>query len=111
MSIVLVPATTAMPTPSLTALSLNQLVAELTSHPVNHHPFFVRFENEYLSRRQLQAFFRQYHYFCKYFVKALEGLLYATPLDEVEMRVELVKTLHSEMGSGSREHGGDDRDR
>ncbi len=80
---------------------LNQLMEELTAHPVNHHPFFVRFQAEYLSRRQLQAFFRQYHYFCKHFVKVLEGLLYATPIDEVEMRVELIKTLHSELGSGS----------
>lgn len=83
--------------------SLDQLMEELASHPVNHHPFFERFQAEYLSPVQLQAFFRQYHYFCKHFVKVLEGLLYATPLDEVEMRVELVKTLHSELGSGSYE--------
>ncbi len=37
-------------------------------------------------------------------MKVLEGLLYATPIDEVEMRVELIKTLHSELGSGSIEH-------
>jgi pyrroloquinoline quinone (PQQ) biosynthesis protein C len=76
---------------------------ELVSHPVNRHPFFIRFQAEYLSPPQLQAFFRQYHYFCKLFVKVLEGLLYATPIDEVEMRVELTKTLHSELGAGSYE--------
>jgi pyrroloquinoline quinone (PQQ) biosynthesis protein C len=83
--------------------SLNELMEELASHPVNHHPFFERFQAEYLSPEQLQAFFRQYHYFCKHFVKVLEGLLHATPIDEVEMRVELIKTLHSELGSGSYE--------
>ena len=90
-----------MATAGITSPSLNQLMEELTAHPVNHHPFFVRFQAEHLTRRQLQAFFRQYHYFCKHFVKVLEGLLYATPIDEVEMRVELIKTLHSELGSGS----------
>ena len=85
--------------------SLNQFMEELTAHPVNHHPFFVRFQAEYLTRRQLQSFFRQYHYFCKHFVKVLEGLLYATPIDQVEMRVEMIKTLYSELGSGSCEQG------
>jgi pyrroloquinoline quinone (PQQ) biosynthesis protein C len=92
-----------MATAGIDSPSLNQLMAELTAHPVNHHPFFVRFQAEHLTHRQLQAFFRQYHYFCKHFVKVLEGLLYATPIDEVEMRVELIKTLHSELGSGSYE--------
>ena len=90
-----------MATAGIASPSLNQLMEELTGHPVNHHPFFVKFQAEYLTPRQLQAFFRQYHYFCKHFVKVLEGLLYATPIDEVEMRVELIKTLHSELGSGS----------
>jgi pyrroloquinoline quinone (PQQ) biosynthesis protein C len=90
-------------TRAIASPSLDQLMEELTSHPVNHHPFFERFHAEYLSRAQLQAFFRQYHYFCKHFVKALEGLLHATPIDKVEMRVELIKTLHSELGSGSYE--------
>jgi pyrroloquinoline quinone (PQQ) biosynthesis protein C len=90
-----------MATAGIASPSLNQLMEELTSHPVNHHPFFVRFQAEHLTRQQLQTFFRQYHYFCKHFVKVLEGLLYATPIDEVEMRVELIKTLHSELGSGS----------
>lgn len=93
--------TTAIATTGIASPLLNQLMEELTAHPVNHHPFFVRFQAEYLTRRQLQAFFRQYHYFCKHFVKVLEGLLYVTPIDEVEMRVELIKTLHSELGSGS----------
>jgi len=98
-----VPDETTMTTTSITSPSLNQLMEELVSHPVNRHPFFLRFQAEHLSRRQLQAFFRQYHYFCKHFGKVLEGRLYATPLDEVEMRVELIKTLHSELGSGSYE--------
>jgi pyrroloquinoline quinone (PQQ) biosynthesis protein C len=77
------------------------LIEELRSHPVNSNHFFERFRDEYLRQEQLQVWFRQYHYFCKHFVKMLEGLLYATPIDEIEMRVELIKTLHSELGSGS----------
>jgi pyrroloquinoline quinone (PQQ) biosynthesis protein C len=96
-----VPEATTMATTSIASPSLSQLMEELASHPVNRHPFFLRFQAEYLNRRQLQTFFSQYHYFCKHFVKVLEGLLYATPVDEVEMRVELIKTLYSELGSGS----------
>jgi pyrroloquinoline quinone (PQQ) biosynthesis protein C len=79
-------------------------MVELTGHPVNTNRFFEKFRDEHLDHERLRAFFRQYHYFCKHFVKVLEGLLYATPIDEVEMRVELIKTLHSELGSGSFEH-------
>jgi len=84
-------------------LSLQGMMEELTSHPVNSNKFFQRFKEQRLSRDQLQRFLRQYHYFCKHFVKLLEGLLYKTPVDEIEMRVELIKTLHSELGSGSLE--------
>src|SRR3989449_7977294 len=48
-------------------------------------------------------YLRPFHYFCKHFVKVLEGLLYKTPVDAIEMRVELAKTLHSELGSGNAE--------
>jgi len=84
-------------------LSLQGMMEELTTHPVNSNEFFQRFKEQRLSREQLQRFLRQYHYFCKHFVKLLEGLLYKTPVDEIEMRVELIKTLHSELGSGSLE--------
>ncbi len=83
--------------------SVDGLMAELVHHPVNDHPFFRRFRDERLSREQLLRWFRQYHYFCKRFVKALEGLLCGTPIDELDVRVELVKTLYSELGSGSTE--------
>ena len=82
---------------------LGGLVHELKAHPVNTNAFFQAFKDQYLSRRQLQLFLRQYHYFCKHFVKVLEGLLYKTPVDALEMRVELAKTLHSELGSGNAE--------
>ncbi len=72
---------------------LDALVQELKDHPVNTNVFFQAFKDQYLSRRQLQTFLRQYHYFCKHFVKVLEGLLYKTPVDALEMRVELAKTL------------------
>ena len=82
---------------------LDELVHELKAHPVNTNAFFQAFKDQYLSRSQLQLFLRQYHYFCKHFVKVLEGLLYKTPVDALEMRVELAKTLHSELGSGNAE--------
>lgn len=80
--------------------ALTSLLAELERHPVNANVFFTAFETGWLTQAQLQAFLRQYHYFCKHFVKLLEGLLYNTPLDQVEMRIGLVKTLYSELGNG-----------
>ena len=80
--------------------ALDSLVAELERHPVNSNVFFQAFKDQYLDRGHLQAFLKQYRYFCKHFVKLLEGLLYKTPVDQVGMRIELVKTLHSELGSG-----------
>src|SRR2546422_42649 len=82
---------------------LDALVQELKDHPVNTNVFFQAFKDQHLGRRQLQTFLRQYHYFCKHFVKVLEGLLYKTPVGALEMRVELAKTLHSELGNGCAE--------
>jgi len=82
---------------------LDALVQELKDHPVNTNVFFQAFKDQYMSHRQLQTFLRQYHYFCKHFVKVLEGLLYKTPVGALEMRVELAKTLHSELGNGCAE--------
>ncbi len=79
---------------------LASLVSELEQHPVNCNVFFQAFKDQYVRREQLELFLKQYRYFCKHFVKLLEGLLYKTPVDQVEMRIELVKTLHSELGSG-----------
>jgi pyrroloquinoline quinone (PQQ) biosynthesis protein C len=81
-------------------MDLDSLVREMEQHPVNRNAFFQAFKDRRLSPAQLRAFVRQYHYFCKHFVKVLEGLLYRTPVDELDMRVELSKTLHSELGSG-----------
>ena len=79
---------------------LESLVREIQSHPVNTNAFFKRFETQRLTNAQLQNFIQQYHYFCKHFVKLLEGLLFRTPIDELDMRVELTKTLYSELGAG-----------
>ncbi len=84
--------------------SLETLVTELQAHPVNSNDFFRAFQDSYLSPRQMRVFVKQYHYFCFQFVKVLEGLLYRTPIDELEMRIELAKILYSELGSGSVEH-------
>ncbi len=80
---------------------LASLVNELERHPVNSNAFFEAFHASVLTREQLRMFVRQYHYFCKHFVKELEGLLYRTPVDQLDMRIELIKTLHSELGSGN----------
>jgi pyrroloquinoline quinone (PQQ) biosynthesis protein C len=82
---------------------VDSLVAELTRHPVNSNPFFQTFLDQRLTQSQLQVWLIQYHYFCKHFVKLLEGLLYRTPVEELEMRVQLAKTLGSELGSGRSE--------
>jgi pyrroloquinoline quinone (PQQ) biosynthesis protein C len=82
---------------------VDSLVGELTRHPVNSNRFFQTFLSQRLTKSQLQEWLGQYHYFCKQFVKVLEGLLSRTPVDELEMRVQLVKTLHSELGNGRSE--------
>lgn len=81
--------------------NVESLVEELQGHPVNTNEFFRTFQARTLSSPRLRVFVRQYHYFCFHFVKVLEGLLYHTPIHEVDMRVELAKTLYSELGSGS----------
>ncbi|MEE9181157.1 MAG: hypothetical protein V3U33_01120, partial [candidate division NC10 bacterium] len=63
--------------------ALDSLLRELQSHPVNTNTFFERFKNERLDDQRLRTFIVQYHYFCKHFVKVLEGLLFRTPLDEI----------------------------
>ena len=80
---------------------VESLVLELQAHPVNSNEFFRTFKSRKLQTQQLRSFVQQYHYFCFHFVKVLEGLLYHTPIHEVEMRTELAKTLYSELGSGS----------
>jgi pyrroloquinoline quinone (PQQ) biosynthesis protein C len=79
---------------------LNGLARELEQHPVNCNPFFEAFRDRYLSDLQLRTFLGQYQYFCKHFVKLLEMLLYRTPIEQLEMRIELLKTLYSELGAG-----------
>jgi pyrroloquinoline quinone (PQQ) biosynthesis protein C len=82
---------------------VDSLIGELTRHPVNSNPFFQTFLDQRLTQLQLQRWMIQYHYFCKHFVKMLEGLLYRTPVEELDMRVQLAKTLDSELGSGRSE--------
>ncbi len=80
---------------------VESLVEELQSHPVNSNEFFRIFKAKCLTPRQLRVFIKQYHYFCFQFVKVLEGLLYHTPIDQLDMRIGLAKTLYSELGNGS----------
>ena len=81
-------------------LTVESLLDELRAHPVNTNQFFVEFRDQFLTPDQLRRFIKQYHFFCFRFVKILEGLLYHTPLEELDMRIELTKTLYSELGSG-----------
>ena len=83
---------------------LATLISELEHHPVNTNSFFLAFRDERLSPEALRVFVEQYRYFCHHFVKVLEGLLYRTPLDQLGMRIELVKTLYSELGHGDPAH-------
>ena len=89
---------------SVHPLTIDSLLSELLAHPVNTNEFFIDFRDRFLTTSQLQFFITQYYFFCHRFVKTLEGLLYHTPLEELEMRVELTKTLYSELGSGSLNH-------
>jgi pyrroloquinoline quinone (PQQ) biosynthesis protein C len=82
---------------------VDSLIAELTHHPVNTNLFFKTFLDQRLTQAQLREWLIQYHYYCKHFVKLLEGLLYRTPLEELEMRAQLARTLDSELGSGCSE--------
>ncbi len=81
-------------------LTVDSLLQELRAHPVNTNQFFVEFRDQFLTIDQLRSFIKQYHFFCFRFVKILEGLLFYTPLEELDMRIELTKTLYSELGSG-----------
>jgi len=83
---------------------VDSLVEELQIHPVNSNEFFRTFKAKRLTPRQLRVFVRQYHYFCFQFVKVLEGLLYHTPIEQLDMRIGLAKTLYSELGNGSPDH-------
>lgn len=84
-------------TPTVT---LDSLIEEIRAHPVNTHRFFRVFRDRALSPDQLRTFTRQYHLFCHRFVKLLEGLLYHTPVEALDMRIGLAKTLNSELGDG-----------
>ena len=81
-------------------LTVDSLLEELGAHPVNTNHFFIEFRDRFLTMDQLRSFVKQYHFFCFRFVKILEGLLYHTPIEQVDMRIELTKTLYSELGSG-----------
>ena len=85
---------------SVQPLTVESLVEELKAHRVNSNQFFMDFRDRFLTTDQLRNFIKQYHFFCFQFVKRLEGLLFHTPLEELNMRIELTKTLYSELGGG-----------
>lgn len=79
---------------------VSTITAELEALPVNTNSFYRRFKEERLTEDQLLRFAQQYFWFCKNFIPVLAGLIYNTPVDEAGVRLELVKTLYSELGYG-----------
>ena len=82
---------------------IEKLTEEMKAAPVNRNGFFIRFKNETLNPEQLKRFAGQYFWFCKNFIRVLVGLIYNTPAEEDDMRLELVKTLYSELGYGKKD--------
>lgn len=83
---------------------IQELTQELEAKPVNHNNFYKRFRDETLSQEQLRRFAKQYFWFCDQFITVLVGLIYNTPSNQGAMRLELIKTLYSEMGYGKEEN-------
>lgn len=79
---------------------LFSVTKELEALPVNNNSFYRRFKEERLTDEQLVRFAKQYFWFCKNFIPVLAGLIYNTPVNEEGIRLELVKTLYSELGYG-----------
>ena len=82
---------------------LLDLAKKLREAPVNRTPFYYKFRDRNLSEEQLRRFAVQYFWFCKNFIRVLVGLVYNTPDSEEEVRLQLVKTLYSELGYGKKE--------
>ena len=82
---------------------LKDLTKRLQEAPVNRTPFYYKFRDRSLSDEQLRRFAVQYFWFCKNFIRVLVGLIYNTPDSEEEVRLELVKTLYSELGYGQKQ--------
>jgi pyrroloquinoline quinone (PQQ) biosynthesis protein C len=82
---------------------VEKLTKQLEQAPVNRTPFYYKFRDRKLSEEQLRRFAGQYFWFCKNFIKVLVGLIYNIPDTENEVRLELIKTLFSEMGYGNQE--------
>ncbi len=80
----------------------DNLSQELETLPVYNNKFFTTFKTEYLTEVQMKKFAGQYFWFCQNFITALIGLIYNTPPTEA-VRMELLKTLWSEMGYGKDE--------
>lgn len=83
---------------------IQDLTRELEAKPVNKNSFYRRFKEETLTDEQLKRFGGQYFWFCQNFIPLLAGLIYNTPLQEEDIRLELVKTLYSELGYGKKEN-------
>ncbi len=81
---------------------LEDLTQEVKKSPANSNPFFQKFKDDFLTREQLQIFARNYFVFCREFIPTLAGLIFNMPMKEEDIRLELVKTLYSEMGYGNK---------
>lgn len=70
----------------------------IVSTGMNDNPLYERFRRGGISREQLERFSEQYFYYIRTFPQILAGL--AARVEEEAVRVELAKTIVSELGNG-----------
>jgi len=80
-----------------------ELRNEIENAPVNRNKFYAAFRDRTLTEGQMKKFIGQYFWFCKTFIRTLAGLVANTPDEQEDVRLELVKTLHSELGYGKKQ--------
>lgn len=79
---------------------VDDLIASLRALPVNCNRFYVRFRAGGLSFEQLRTFAGPYYWMCiQYEGRLLPGLIARVPIAEDAIRLELVRTLYSELGA------------
>lgn len=76
---------------------------EIENASVNRNRFYTAFRDRVLTEGQMKKFIGQYFWFCKTFIRTLAGLVANTPDEQEDVRLELVKTLSSELGYGNKQ--------
>ena len=78
--------------------TIEQMLQEITRHPALENDFYRAWTARPFDIQSLEVFARNYGAWVKSFPDALAILIGST--DDLEAKVEYVKTLHSEMGYG-----------